>query len=229
MQAKETEILDFGPIYFETDLSRILVEPWNAFSSLSFVFVAVLIFFRFKNKKKVGFFLYWAIPLLVLGGIGSTLFHAFRSHVFFILLDVVPISLLSLSIGIYQIYLLLKKPLLVVLLSVVFILLRQLPFLLIEGQAAINISYIISGIFFLLPSFFLLQKTAFAAKKELFWAIVLFMLGIFFRYYDDFQDQFLPMGVHWLWHISTAAGTWFMALFLLKTKEKRQSQAIINR
>lgn len=228
MQAKETEILDFGPIYFETDFSRLLVEPWNAFSSLSFIFVAVLIYFRFKNKEKAGFFLYWAIPLLVLGGIGSTLFHAFRNHVFFILLDVVPISLLSLSIGIYQIYLLLRKAIWVVLLSLFFVFLRQLPFILIEGQAAINISYIISGLFFLLPSFILLQKTGFTGKKQVFWAVFFFMLGIFFRYYDDFPNQFLPMGVHWLWHISTAAGTWFMALFLLKIKENIQKQRIIN-
>ena len=73
--------LDDGPIYRETtDLSQFIVEPWNAFSSLTFWIPACIFLWQLQGRyRQQAFVVYFCIPMLVLGGLGSTLFHALRS------------------------------------------------------------------------------------------------------------------------------------------------------
>jgi hypothetical protein len=39
---------DGGPIYAETDLSKIVAEPWNAYSSLTFLLPVIYWFFKLR-------------------------------------------------------------------------------------------------------------------------------------------------------------------------------------
>ena len=40
---------DFGPFYAETHMGRLPVEPWNTFSNLAFLAIAV--YWAFKIRK----------------------------------------------------------------------------------------------------------------------------------------------------------------------------------
>src|SRR5688572_15572541 len=98
-----TEVPDHGPIYRETmDLSQFIVEPWNAFSSLTFLIPAFIFLWQLRGQyNRYAFFVYFCSPMLIMGGLGSTLFHAFRSSGWLLAMDVAPIILLVLGISIW--------------------------------------------------------------------------------------------------------------------------------
>lgn len=92
---------DHGPIYRETtDLSLFIVEPWNAWSSLTFLIPAFVFLWQLRGQyASYAFFVYFCSPMLILGGLGSTFFHAFRSSGWLLAMDVLPIVLLVLGIS----------------------------------------------------------------------------------------------------------------------------------
>ncbi|EMR01263.1 hypothetical protein [Cesiribacter andamanensis] len=92
---------DGGPVYAETDLSRPLVEPWNAVSSLAILLPAVYWALRLRGQYRQHPFLALCLPLLFLGGLGSTLYHAFRSHRLWLMLDITPTALLTLLLALF--------------------------------------------------------------------------------------------------------------------------------
>ncbi len=96
------QITDGGPWYAETHITdAIIVEPWNAFSSLAIAFPAFYFLWKIrKNPKQYGFLLA-AIPFLMLNGIGSTLFHGFRTSRFFLIMDFLPALIVTLMITVY--------------------------------------------------------------------------------------------------------------------------------
>jgi len=94
---------DHGPVYHETDLSNFVAEPWNALSSLIIALPAVYFLIKYRGQYKIhAFIIYFCAPLLIMNGLGSTLFHAFRAHVFFLIMDVLPVVILTLGISIFS-------------------------------------------------------------------------------------------------------------------------------
>ncbi len=91
--------IDGGPIYAETDLSVLFTEPWNALSSLAILLPAVYWAVRLRGDYRTYSFIFYCIPLLFLGGLGSTLFHAFRVSKWLLLMDVLPTATLTLSVS----------------------------------------------------------------------------------------------------------------------------------
>lgn len=207
--------LDGGVVYAETDLNNFVAEPWNALSSLTFLIPAFYWFIKLKGEYRNYPFLVTCMPLLVLGGIGSTIYHAFRTSYFFLLMDVVPIALLTLIVGIYFWWKVIEKWSYVAIISIVFIALRFMAYneIAFGRQQAINISYFITGIMIFVPAFLLLLKTNYHGLKTLIGATLLFILSLTFRQIDT-PFFFLPMGTHWLWHVSCAAGAYFLGQYL---------------
>src|SRR5690349_5862900 len=90
--------------YCERVGNGILTEPINLFSNLSFFLSAVLIFRMLKNSKKLSIGYWILFGLVVLIGVGSSLWHSFRTP-FTHALDAVPIYLFI----VIFLYLLLKN------------------------------------------------------------------------------------------------------------------------
>ncbi|MEL7532174.1 MAG: hypothetical protein AAFN10_12730, partial [Bacteroidota bacterium] len=88
---------DNGPIYTETNLDQLIVEPWNAASAIIFVFIALYWLVRLKNQIRQHIFLYVSSWILLIGGVGGFLYHAFRVSEVFLTMDWVPIAILSLA------------------------------------------------------------------------------------------------------------------------------------
>ncbi|HSG67295.1 MAG TPA: hypothetical protein VK994_01215, partial [Bacteroidales bacterium] len=82
---------DGGPIYAETGAGEgLLVEPWNALTSLLMLIPVIYWLIRLRNDMGSYRFMLYIIPLMALGGLGSALFHGFRASVFFLIMDVAP-------------------------------------------------------------------------------------------------------------------------------------------
>jgi hypothetical protein len=205
---------DGGPVYAETDLDRFIVEPWNAFSSLLILIPAIYWLFRIRNNFSHYKFMLYAIPLVILGGIGSALFHGFRVSVVFLVMDILPSALLTLSISIYLWIKIFKRWWYVFFIIVPTFLLRSLLWGNLPQHVAINVSYFTTGFIVALPLLIILIRTKF---KHLGWvtgSIVPFMLALLFRQLDANAISFLPMGTHFLWHVFSAIGAYFVLGYL---------------
>src|SRR5438552_7211899 len=100
---------DHGPIYTETPAEirdgqpypGLVAEPWNTATAFLFVLIVVFWFIRLRGKLFQHPFLAVALPILLVGGIGGTLYHGLRNWVGFFRMDVIPIYLLGAAVSIY--------------------------------------------------------------------------------------------------------------------------------
>ncbi|HYG38983.1 MAG TPA: ceramidase domain-containing protein [Cytophagales bacterium] len=215
-QRYNLQLPDGGSHYAETNMAQFIVEPWNALSSLLFLIPALYWAIKIRKQVKENAFIAYCVPLLILGGLGSTLFHAFRTSSLLLLMDVLPILILTLSVSTYFWQKIFNKWWLTTIVVAVGFILRRLvvdigyfPY-----HTAANISYAISGITIFLPILIVLFKTNFQKGSVIFSSILLFVLALTFREMDAWELNFLPMGTHFLWHFCTAAGAYFIARYI---------------
>lgn len=164
------EVPDGGPIYKETvDLSQYIVEPWNAYSSLTFLIPAFFFLWQLRGQyTRYAFLVYYCSPMLILGGLGSTFFHGFRSSSWLLWMDVLPIVFLTLGISIWMWLKVLHNKIYLVPILLIFGLFSYLSWKFLNGQDAISASYFIRGIMLFLPCFLFLQKTKFYKSYHFF-------------------------------------------------------------
>lgn len=212
-------IPDFGPVYRETtDLELFIVEPWNAWSSLTFLVPVFIFLWQLRGKHRHYAFIVWfCCPLLIIGGLGSTFFHAFRSSPFLLLMDFAPIIILVLGISIWMWLKVLPKKIQLVWVLLIFFGLTIISGFFLDGQDRISAGYFFRGWMLLLPCYLFLRQTKFQNSVRLFTAIVCFCLALLFRFLDEkIEIDFMPWGTHWLWHVSTAFGAYFLGEYLIK-------------
>jgi hemolysin III len=210
---------DGGQFYAETNPEHLIVEPWNALSSLLLILPALYWVFRLRGRFREHPFIVFCIPLLTLGGLGSTLFHAFRSSPFFLYLDVLPTAFLTLLLGVYFWQKVWKAWLPAVAIVLISLAVRLLMFNFFTSHTAVNISYAITGSVIFLPMLLVLAKTSMRNSRTVFAAIILLMVSLFFREMDAWPDPLLPMGTHFLWHAFSAAGAYYLSLYLFYTDQ----------
>ncbi|MCB0807367.1 MAG: hypothetical protein KDC05_16360 [Bacteroidales bacterium] len=216
-------LTDGGPIYTETHPGQLIVEPWNALSSLLIVLPAVYWYFVIRKDWRNYKFMLYAIPLMILGGTGSTLFHAFRISRFFLFMDFVPTAILTLSLSIYFWIKVLKRWWYIFFIIIPTFFIRFFMFGQLPSHTAINVSYIMTGILIGLPLLILLFKIKFFKVHYVIYTILLFIAAIIFRELDAYQIGFLPMGTHFLWHAFTGVGAWFILAYLYAFRNRELS------
>jgi len=207
---------DSGPIYLETMEGRFPVEPFNTFSNLIFLLLILYWGFKvYKNPRK-HLFLAWVLPIIGISYIGGTIYHATRSHEFWLRLDWMPITLLCAAVVVYFVFKLVQswwqRLLFVTLLFGASFLLRILP---LPSGLRISLGYIITASTILIPLVWYLINTV---GKNVIYVIVAFLLfgaAIFFRSIDLHQN-FFPMGTHWLWHLLGGISVHFLIVYIFK-------------
>ncbi len=215
---------DTGPIYQETLGGRFPVEPYNTFSNI--LFLAIVVYFSLKVYKdyRNHWFLAFCLPVLFIGFIGGTVYHATRSHDFWMYLDWLPIILLCLAVSIYyitKIHLTWKGRLLLVL--VVFVLVfgtRMIPW---ERSIKTSAGYIGTALGLLLPIITYFYTTRLRNWDLIVMAFICFGFAIGFRVMDRFL-YVLPMGTHWLWHVFGAFSVFFLVSYIYKDNLKPVSK-----
>jgi hemolysin III len=110
-------VADFGPIYAETNLSRFPAEPWNTCSNVAFL--TLLIYWAWRTRLALRQYplIVGSLPVLLVGFIGGSLYNATRASSLWLILDFVPIFILTLSAAIWFWYKLIGNRLLAVLLA----------------------------------------------------------------------------------------------------------------
>lgn len=162
---------------------------------------------------------YFCIPLLIAGGLGSTLFHAFRSSGWLLLMDVLPIVALVLGISIVMWLKVIPKKWWIAPILLLFFGLTYLTSIGLDGQDRISAGYVVRGTMLLLPCLLFLLRTHFRDARLFFAASFFLVLALTFRYLDEkIQLDFMPWGTHWLWHVSTAFAAYFLGEYLIRLK-----------
>lgn len=214
-------LADGGPVYMETRPEDFIVEPWNAFSSLLILLPAI--YWIIRMRKEGGGWIMWAVVCLVIaGGLGSALFHAFRMSVFFLVMDVLPSAVLTLTLSVYFWIRVLKRWWVAIIVLLVLFGLRFLFWGRLPEHTSINLSYFITGVSIGLPLILYLFKTRFRGWLLVTGAILSFIIALTFRQTDQIPISYLPMGTHFLWHSFSAMGAWFILdyLYIVTLKER---------
>ncbi|MEM6642248.1 MAG: hypothetical protein AAF616_04640 [Bacteroidota bacterium] len=213
--------IDGGPIYAETDLSAWMSEPWNAWSSLAIALPSVIWAIRLKWDYRRFPFLFFLIPLLFLGGLGSTLYHAFRASKLLLWMDVYPTAVVTFSVSVYFWNKILQRRWQVASIMVPFVILRFFFLDQMSGHLAVNLSYFTTGVFIFLPLLILLINTNFRHFSAALASIFFLSVSLVMRRIDHAAAEYLPMGSHFLWHILSGFGAYYLAkfLFLIRSDE----------
>jgi hemolysin III len=218
--AQTTRPPDGGPIYVETDLQRLIAEPFNALSALLFIVIVIYWLIRLRGRYRRYAFLTACLPLVLIGGVGGTVYHAFRAHRVWLVMDWLPIVLLSFAICVYLWLRVLRRFrwLVLLILPGVFLLQRSL-FLAVRAEHlpihwAINLSYSLLAVIILTPTAIVLWRTRCAHAHWPLLAVMCFVGAILARAFDRQLASLLPMGSHFLWHLLGAGAAQCLALYL---------------
>ena len=210
-----TTLLDGGPLYTETNLDHLIVEPWNALSSLAFLIPAIYWLWKVRcNVQKFPVMVLSGV-LLFVGGLGSTLFHAFRSSHPLIVMDVLPMALCTIVVSCFFWYkVLFQKWYWVASIVVPTWLIREQLSDWLNHHNAINLSYFLTGTMIFLPMLLLLSNTNWFKIQDAFLALLLFVVSLFFRQIDAWDPPLTSIGTHFLWHLFGAWGSFHLAKYL---------------
>ena len=210
--------IDGGPVYTETNLQKFISEPWNALSSLMIAAPAIFWAFKLMGQYKDYLFLTLCLPLLFLGGTGSALFHAFRSSYLLLLMDVTPTAILTFSVGIYFWVKILKQWYWVFLVVIPFVVVRYYIHDFLPEHTAINVSYFVTGSMIFLPILFYLIRTKFQYYTDILFSVSMLSASLIFREVDPYPISWLPMGTHFLWHIFSGIGAFYLGSYLFRLR-----------
>ncbi|MGB5941560.1 MAG: hypothetical protein WBG71_01635 [Leeuwenhoekiella sp.] len=214
---------DSGPIYRETIDGGFPVETFNTLSNL--VFLGIIVYFAkkvFANPKK-HLFLSGVLPVLSIGFVGGILYHGTRSAEIWLLMDWVPIRMLSLAAVVY--FVLKWKTNWVtraVLLAIILGANTGLRYIPMSTRWENNLGYTISALSILIPVLGYLFKTRFKNWPLVLSAFAIFALAIFFRVLDkDLESDFFYMGTHWLWHTFGGIAVFFLMKYIFLDNQRQ--------
>ena len=217
---------DFGPIYAETleglTLGRFPTEPWNTFSNLIFLALALHLAFLTKLDRKKHPLIVCSLPVLLVGWVGGTIYHGTRSHSVWLIMDFVPIGLLSFAAALTFWYRLTNRWIhSVALLLLVLIVGRvAVEYLIVDRGIKISMGYVSFAISLLLPITLIVAKEARDLWVWLVMTALSFTTAIICRSLD--KDHLLPMGTHFLWHLFGGLSVWFLMILVYRLNDNRR-------
>lgn len=216
------QLPDGGPLYAETNLDRFIKEPFNMITALFFIGLAVYWLWRLRPVWGQ----YWLITaclfVLAVGGLGGALFHGLRMSYVFLLLDVVPIFMLTIGFAGYLWVRVFRRWYMVLVIVPLEVLLHNMVAMAkASQQAATTLSYVNLGILIIAPWLIFLIRNRFRHGHLALGALLSFALALVCRMGDAHYPDLLPMGLHWLWHSFGALASGFVAIYWLKVERER--------
>jgi len=226
-----------GPIYIETDFGRWLVEPWNAASAALFLLVTGYWLWRLRGRYREHAFLTACLPFIAIGGIGGTVYHAFRGHPVWLFMDWMPIAILCIATAVYLWARLLRRWWYSLLIIPGLFGFWTLLFGVLGGTGrrdlAIGINYSVLAAVIGLPALGVLWKTGWRNAHLPALAVLFFALAVTSRQLDSlavstdrtWMTRWLPMGTHFLWHVFGAGAAHCVAAFLFRLPPARARES----
>jgi hypothetical protein len=199
---------DGGPIYVETPKDLPLTsgqwrvaEPWNALSAALFALLAVSWLRKLRRDRLPSSFLTACMALLLVGGVGGTLYHGTRASKWFFLMDVGPIFILVAMASLW-LWRRAARTLVVWVVLAVLGVAQTGVYLFLPANDAVNTSYILLAAMLFIPLWWNLRIDG---NHGIHWVILAFgsfFVAFMFRVADAWgPEPFMPMGTHWLWHV----------------------------
>lgn len=216
LHAGPQRLPDGGPLYAETNMERMIVEPWNAGSAVLFIGIALYWMWHLRDSYREYPFLAACAPILLAGGLGGTLYHGLRSHQLFLYLDIGPIFLLSLGAGVFLWYQVTSNWPHVLWGFPAFFAFRWIGSDYLAAHTLINTGYVILAVFLLAPVAWILNRTGFENGLRVVGAVISFAAALYFRLID--LEAPLAMGTHWLWHGFGALACTLMLSYLYRLR-----------
>ena len=153
-----------------------------------------------------------------MGFVGGTVYHATRSHDFWMYLDWLPIIFLCLAVSVYYTIKLeitnRKRIWLIVLILILVFGVRMLPW---DDSVQTSVGYVGTALGLLLPVITYFLTTRSANWVYILLAFLSFGFAISFRVLDGFM-YVIPMGTHWLWHSFGALSVFFLMSFIYRDR-----------
>lgn len=229
---------DGGPRYKETppDPTAVpIAEPFNAVTASFFILIVLVWAWRLWGRFARYPFLTACMPILLAGGIGGTLYHAFRTQRAWFLMDVIPISLLGIAGAVYLTVRLGRAlgawKVLGVAVGLIgaYVFVNGVLFHMIlradNPNLRVNLSYASLALVLIVPLVVVLARTRFRHFGWVATALASFAVAWFCRLVDGGTYDPLRMGTHWLWHtfgaITTQAITEYFYLLELERVDDR--------
>ena len=199
----------YGLIYRETNLHGFPVDPWTTYSHILLLIVLIYWWKKVYGQFRKHAFLTFCLVLISLNFTGSFLYHSLRGPLIWILLDSLPIAILSVAVAVH--FLVRIKNLFLTVLIIAFPLVSAFIVSLFSGLPAHDnpdIGYFAMGLIFVLSLMTYLGKSQWKNWQLIAGATGSVIIAISFRVADTrWNFPFLPMGTHWLWHVfSTISG-----------------------
>lgn len=227
-----SRLADRGPRYKETPPdpyapdAPFIAEPYNAVTASLFIWIVAAWLVRLRGRYARFPFLVCCLPILLVGGIGGTLYHAFRTRPLYFFLDVIPISVLGLAGAAYlSVHLWHRRGYLYLLFSLLgYIGFSGLFFLVLAPvfpgfrTLAVNVTYAALAVVVLIPLIASLVRSRFRHAEYVAAALASFGIAWFCRLVDGSLLSDLPMGTHWLWHTFGAMTTWFLVEYFYRVE-----------
>lgn len=216
---------DSGPIYRETLMGRLPVEPWNTWSNIIFLFVVVYWAWHVYPTWRQHKFLAAVLPVLFIGFVGGTVYHGTRSHEVWLVMDWLPIVLLCTAcMVLFARRAGLHRAWLVLLCCAPFILRALLVHAHYSPTVVMNGGYTAMGILVLVPIILHLRRNQWVGGSWMAASAGCFAAAVTFRSLDHHEAmQWMPMGTHWLWHALGAMAVFFVMGYIWRDDRRRST------
>jgi hypothetical protein len=217
---------DPGPIYTETlpglATGLLPVEPWNTWSNIIFVLLLIHIAWRTRVDYRRYTLIVMSLPILTIGIIGGTVYHATRSHVVWLFMDFMPIVILTSAAAlVFWREVIGSWPRAILLFLLVAVSGRALGFALAaERSMQISLGYLSAALSILLPLAILVRRASWIGLGFLCGIVMTFAAAVACRMLDRAGTTSpLPMGTHFLWHIFGGASVWMLMLLVVTLRD----------
>lgn len=206
-------------LYCERTASGLWAEPLNLWTNLAFILSALLIARQYSIKKMPR--IYWVLPTLLFTiGLGSFAFHLHPIKAT-LLMDVIPISLFSISA-----IMLIQKDLfgfalkwnivsIVIFIALSFIADTLLRIPLMNGSEGYLANWVYLALF---AAALYCNKSPSAGWMG--FAFVTFTLSLSLRTVDQTFCAHWPHGTHFFWHLLNAVGLWAICTAIAQAKRQ---------
>ncbi|WP_040397953.1 hypothetical protein [Cesiribacter andamanensis] len=84
------------------------------------------------------------------------------------------------------------------------------------SHTAINLSYALTGAAFFIPLLIFLSRTQWRGVRSIGSALFWLLLSLLFRQLDQPATALLPMGSHFLWHLFSGLGAYYLGAYLYR-------------
>lgn len=206
-------------------MAQFPVEPFNTFSNLFFLAVTL---YWYRTKGKCGDpvftkFINTTLPILLVGYVGGSVYHATRSHVGWMVMDVLPIYILAVMAAYYH-WKLIKiapKNILKIICLILGLPLFVLWYFFPNNPDSISLGYGILTLPIVLPIFIDQYRLRGKFLKQFIKPLLLITVALGFRVADSssWVQQNMPIGTHWLWHCFGALTCHYLLAYMAERSQ----------